>query len=206
MSSDPPPAGPRAALACCFVSGHGRPSVDVHTSLESVEWRELFAEALRLSGFWAWTAGVTAVVLVAASAAAALGTPLPTTLAAASTALAAVAVFTIGYTVVGPRLRWPRLTPDVLAVHWRVHADRIEAHRAGSRFDLDWHDVDQVVVTHRLVVLRLGERREVLGLPRRAATPLGESLITGWAEDSGAEVVRRRSSHHPPRRDHANPT
>jgi len=174
------------------VSGHGPPSVDVNTSLEAVEWRELVAEALRLSGFWGRTAAVAVVVLVAAVAAVILGASAPITVAAASTALAVLAVFTFGYTVVGPRLRWPRIAPDVLAVHWRVHADGIEADRAGSRYDLDWNDVDQVVVTSRLVVLRLGERREVLGLPRRSATPLGESLITGWAEDSGAEVVRRR--------------
>jgi hypothetical protein len=181
------------------VSGHGRPSVDVQTSLESAEWRELVGEALRLSGFWARTAALAALVLVAGVSAAVLGTPLTLTAVTALTALAALGTFTVGYTVIGPRLRWPRVSPDLLAVHWRVHAERIEAHRAGTRYDLDWNDVDQVVVTPRLVVLRLGERREVLGLPRRVATPLGESLIIHWAEDSGADVVRRRRA----RRDHA---
>ena len=166
----------------------------MRTSLEPVEWRELFGEALRLSGFWARTAAAAAVVVVATAAAAALGAALVPAVAIAATALAALGVFTLGYSVIGPRLRWPRIDPDLLAVHWRVRSDRIEAERAGDRYDLDWNDVDQVVVTARLVVLRLGERREVLGLPRRAATPLGESLITSWAEDSGAEVVRRRRS------------
>jgi hypothetical protein len=174
------------------VSGHGRPSVDVHSVLEASEWRELFAEALRLSGFWARTAAGTAVVVLTAIGALFLGAPALPTAAVGATALAALGAFTAAYALLGPRLRWPRITPDQLAVHWRVQADRIQADRAGTRFDLDWNDVDQVVLTRRLVLLRLGDRRGVLGLPRRAATPLGESLIATWAEDSGAEVVRRR--------------
>jgi hypothetical protein len=191
-ANTPPPEG-RTGLACCSVSGHSRPSVDVQTSLQAVEWRELLAEALRFSGFWTRTGALSTVIVITAAAAATLGIPLTPVLAAGATALATLGAFTLSYTVIGPRLRWPRIPPELLSVHWRVMADRIEAHRAGVRYELDWNDVDQVVLTPSLVVLRLGERGEVLGLPRRTATPLGESLIITWAEDSGAEVVRRRS-------------
>jgi hypothetical protein len=166
--------------------------VDVNAVLEASEWRELFAEALRLSGFWARTALATAVVVLVTLAAVFLGAPRLPAVATGTTAVAALTAFTAAYALVGPRLRWPSVAPDQLTVHWRVRADRIEASRAGTRYDLDWNDVDQVVVSRRLVLLRLGDDRGVLGLPRRVATPLGESLITSWAEDSGAEVVRRR--------------
>jgi hypothetical protein len=166
----------------------------VQTSLEAAEWRDLFAEALRLSGFWARTASLAVVIAVAALGATALGARPAPAVGIAATALAVLGVFSVGYAVVGPRLRWPRLSPAARHVRWQVHADRIEAERGTARITLDWHDVDQVVVTRRLIVLHLGERREVLGLPRRAATALGEALITNWAEDSGAEVVRRRGA------------
>ncbi|HEY6793093.1 MAG TPA: hypothetical protein VI248_00245 [Kineosporiaceae bacterium] len=174
------------------MSGHGRPSVDVHAVLEAPEWRELFGEALRLSGFWARTALAAATVVLITAAALVLGAAGPAALAIGTTAVSALATYATAYALVGPRLRWPRIAADQLTVHWRVQADRIEADRAGTRFELDWNDVDQVVVTRRLVLLRLGDHGGVLGLPRRVATPLGESLITTWAEDSGAEVVRRR--------------
>jgi len=173
------------------VSGPGRPTVDVAAQLRPAEWRELCREDLRLSGFWSRTGAVVAVVPVAGAAAVVLG--VPDRLAATTTlvALVAVGVCAVALVALGPQLRWSRLSPDVLAVRWQVGPDRIRAHRAGDGVDLVWTDVDRVVVTRLLVVLHLGERREVLGLPRRAATPTGESLITGWAEDSGADVVRR---------------
>ncbi len=189
-----PPGPVPAGLACLTMSGQGRPSVDVHAVLETEEWRELFGEALRLSGFWNRTAGVTVAVVVGSVAAAALGLPTAPTAAVAGTALAAVAVFAGTYALVGPRLRRPTAAQERLAVRWQVAADRIEAYRGDERLTLDWTDVDQVVVTRRLIVLRRGERREVLGLPRRVATPVGETLITDWAEDSGAVVTRRASA------------
>jgi hypothetical protein len=167
----------------------------VHTVLEAPEWRELFAEALRLSGFWVRTAAATAAVVLITAGSLILGAPGLPAMATAIVLLIGLGAFTTAYAVVGPRLRWPRIPPDQLRVHWRVQSDRIEADRAGTRFDLDWNDVDQVVVSRHLLLLRLGDQRGVLGLPRRAATPLGEALITSWAEDSGAGVVRRRAGH-----------
>jgi len=173
------------------VSGPGRPTVDVVAQLHPAEWRELFREDLRLSGFWSRTGAAAAVVPVAGASAVVLGVPVRLAATITLVAVVAVGAFAAALIALGPHLRWSRLSPEALAVRWQVGEDRILTHRAGDRLDLVWTDVDQVVVTRLLVVLHLGERREVLGLPRRAATPLGESLITGWAEDSGADVVRR---------------
>jgi len=181
------------------VSEPGRPSVDVRTALEAAEWRELVGESRRLTGFRLRTALGAALVVAAATACAVLGMPVATAATGAAVLLAALGSFALAYAVVGPRLSWPRIGTERLTVHWRVHADGIEAERAGHRLILVWTDVDRVVVTRRLIVLHLVERGEVLGLPRRAATDLGEELVTAWAEDSGAEVVRRRRDARPGR-------
>ena len=175
------------------MSASARPSVDVSTSLDAEEWRELYVDALRLSGFWARTAGLAAAVIAAAAVAVVLRQPAARTVALAGLALAALAAWTAGYVWAGPRLRFPRVEAELRSAHWRVEPDRIATERSGAPVTLEWTDVDRLVVTRRLLVVQLGDGR-TYGLPRRTATPVGEALIARWAEDSGADVVRRTSS------------
>jgi hypothetical protein len=179
---------------------HGRPTVDVQTVLEPAEWRALYRQALRLGGFWTRTAALAIAVVVATTVAVALGAPWRPAGEIATALLAGIAAYTASYLWIGPRLSGlgARAAAGAGPTRWRISAESVRADRQGFHLDLSWQDVDRVVITRNLIVLQLDGHSDVLGLPRRSATRLGEDLISQWADDSGAYVLRRRRADNAP--------
>jgi hypothetical protein len=171
-----------------------RPNIDVHGTLDDAEWLELYRESLRATRFWAWLAIAAAVTVLAAGVSAAFGAPTGWDAAVTLAVLGVLVMYAFGYVWLGPMLRCRRVGAAERTMHWRIGAERFAAEQAGRRLELRWPDVAEVRVTRRLLALRLRGDRGVLGLPRRDATALGESLIVGWAEAAGARISGRRSS------------
>jgi hypothetical protein len=170
------------------VSTPARPSIDVQGTLDDAEWLELYRESLRASPFWSWLLILAGLAVLAAVLAVVLGAPLPWAASGAVAALGLLTTYTLGFVWLGPMLRCRRVEVAERTAHWRIGAERFSTDRAGDRLDLRWQDVEQVRVTRRLVAFRLRGGRGVLGLPRRDAAGLAESLIVGWARAAGTKV------------------
>jgi len=170
--------------------------VVVRTTLSAAEWCELYRETVRAGGLWR-RAGVPAVAVPACGGVAVLfgAPPRPALLLTAAVlvtlaALLAVMVWT------APRLRWRHLPDELRRVHWTVTPDDISTTDV-RRPALSWNDVDRLVLGHRLVVVQLCDGLGGIGLPRRDLTARDEALLIEWADDSGADLRRRRPNRWP---------